>query len=197
MAGPSTALEALTAELLGDVGRLHDEVKAMALVLPGAAQAIRTSGQEAAANIGTALNAAVKNLTHEAAHRESQIASQAVNEEVAQARATAAKFIEEVAKQNRNVNASKWFAIAGGVCLFVAAASAGGGYWIASTTAENRAARAGQVLHGPEGAAAVRLAELGQARILLECKGPGWTEKNGSCYGTALSPGKTVGWRTK
>ena len=31
---PSTALEALTAELLGDVGKLHDEVKALREALP-------------------------------------------------------------------------------------------------------------------------------------------------------------------
>ena len=34
----STALEALTAELLGDVGVLHDQVKALREVLPGVAQ---------------------------------------------------------------------------------------------------------------------------------------------------------------
>lgn len=197
MAAPSTALEALTAELLGDVGRLHDDVKAMAAALPGAAQAIRTSGKEAADSISTALESAVADLTHEAAQREAAIASQAVNEEVAQARATAAKLIEEVARANRNVNASKWFTVAAGACIAVAAVAGGAGYWIASTQAESAAARAGQVLAGPEGAAAVKLAELGQARILLECKGPGWTEKDGSCYGTPAAPGKTVGWRTK
>ena len=35
--GESTALEALTAELLGDVGVLHDEVKALREALPGTA----------------------------------------------------------------------------------------------------------------------------------------------------------------
>ena len=197
MAAPSTALEALTAELLGDVGNLHDDVKAMASALPGAAEAIRTSGKEAADSISTALKSAVADLTHEAAQREAAIASQAVNEEVAQARSTAAKLIEEVAQANRNVNASKWFTVAAGACIAVAAVAGGVGYWVAATQAESAAARAGQVLAGPEGLAAVRLAELGQARILLECKGPGWTEKDGSCYGTPVSPGKTVGWRTK
>lgn len=34
MAGASTAQEALIAELLGDVGKLHDEVKALQVILP-------------------------------------------------------------------------------------------------------------------------------------------------------------------
>jgi len=34
MAGPSTAQEVLIAELLGDVGRLHDEIKALETRLP-------------------------------------------------------------------------------------------------------------------------------------------------------------------
>ncbi|WP_131421460.1 hypothetical protein [Comamonas thiooxydans] len=124
-------------------------------------------------------------------------ASIRIAEEVSQARVTATQLIEDVARANRNVNASKWFAVAAGACIAVAAVAGGVGYWIAATQAESAAARAGQVLAGPEGAAAVKLAELGQARILLECKGPGWTEKDGSCYGTPVSPGKTVGWRTK
>ncbi len=70
MAAPSTALEALTAELLGDVGRLHDDVKAMASASPGAAQSIRASGKEAADSISSALASAVADLTHEAAQRE-------------------------------------------------------------------------------------------------------------------------------
>lgn len=194
---PSTALEALTAEMLGDIGILHDEVKAMRSSLPEAAETIKSSAKEAADNISTALHLAVTDLTHEAAQREAKFAVDAVNNEVSQARATAAKLIEDVAKANRNVNASKWFAVAAAACIGVAVAAGGAGYWIAATQAESAAARAGRVLAGPEGAAAVKLAELGQARILLECKGPGWTEKDGSCYGTPVSPGKTVGWRTK
>lgn len=197
MAIPSTALEALTAELLGDVGLLHDEVKAMRSSLPEAAETIKSSAKEAANNISTALHLAVTDLTHEAAQREAKFAIDAVNSEVSQARNTATKLIEDVAKANRNVNASKWFTVAASACIGVAMVSGWIGYWVASTQAESAAARAGQVLAGPEGLAAVKLAELGQARALLECKGPGWTEKDGSCYGTPVSPGKTVGWRTK
>ena len=105
-------------------------------------------------------------------------------------------MIEDVAKANRNVNASKWFAVAGAVCVVLAGVSFGGGYWVARTASDSDAVRAGRVLAGDEGRAAVRLAELGQAKALLECSGPGWTTKDGFCYGTAKE-GKTVGWRTK
>lgn len=50
----STHLEALTAELLGDVGKLHDEVKAVGGAIPGAAESIRQAGRDAAAMIEAA-----------------------------------------------------------------------------------------------------------------------------------------------
>ena len=89
-----------------------------------------------------------------------------------------------------------WIAVAGTVCIVIAGLSFGGGYWVARTASDSEAVRSGQALAGDEGRAAVRLAELGQAKALLECSGPGWTRQDGFCYGTAKD-GKTVGWRTK
>ena len=42
MAGESTALEALTAEMLGDIGKLHDAVVSLKGVLPGQIQEVET-----------------------------------------------------------------------------------------------------------------------------------------------------------
>lgn len=53
----STALEALTAELLGDVGVLHDQVKALREVLPGVAEQV---GGKLEVQTGTMLAAADK-----------------------------------------------------------------------------------------------------------------------------------------
>lgn len=60
--GQSTAMEALTAELLGDVGKLHDEVKAVAAALPGAAETIRVAAKEAAEVLNFAVEKAVADL---------------------------------------------------------------------------------------------------------------------------------------
>lgn len=174
------------------------EMNRMALLETG--KAIVSELEPIPAKINEAAQQLLSQVEEQTKHQTDQAVDDArirISEEVTQARVTATQLIEDVAKANRNVNASKWFAVAAGTCIAVAVVAGGAGYWIASTQAESAAARAGQVLAGPEGLAAVRLAELGQARILLECKGPGWTEKDGSCYGTPVSPGKTVGWRTK
>lgn len=174
------------------------EMNRMALLETG--KAIVSELEPIPAKINEAAQQLLSQVEEQTKHQTDQAVDDArirISEEVTQARVTATQLIEDVAKANRNVNASKWFAVAAGTCIAVAVAAGGAGYWIASTQAESAAARAGQVLAGPEGLAAVKLAELGQARILLECKGPGWTEKDGSCYGTPVSPGKTVGWRTK
>lgn len=42
MPGESTALEALTAEMLGDIGKLHDAVESLKSVLPGQIQEVET-----------------------------------------------------------------------------------------------------------------------------------------------------------
>ena len=96
-----------------------------------------------------------------------------------------ARLLEDVARANRNVNASKWFAAAATTCTAIASVAFGAGYWLATARSENEALRDGAVFATPEGRAAARLAELGQARTLLECSGVGWTVKDGYCYGTA------------
>lgn len=83
----STALEALTAELLGDVGRLHDEVKGLASALPGACEAIRQAGQEGSGELKAAVKGAVDELAKGAAEAEAaklQAAFTKVAEEVLQ-----------------------------------------------------------------------------------------------------------------
>lgn len=53
--------------------------------------------------------------------------------------------------------------------------------------------------HTPEQAetvAAEELARLGQAKQLAECKAPGWVERSGYCYATAVE-GKVTGWRIR
>lgn len=70
------------------------------------------------------------------------------------------------------------------------------GYWVSRAVAANDAIRADKVLHTAEGQAAVRLAELGQARILVNCEQRGWTLKDGYCYGTP-SDGRVHGWRVR
>lgn len=89
----STAMEAVIAELLGDVGKLHDEVKAVAAALPGAADTIHKAGQDAAALVVAAgkqvqldLENAVKN-ERQAAADISRSTAQAYQDIVAAARA--------------------------------------------------------------------------------------------------------------
>ncbi|MCX8016898.1 MAG: hypothetical protein N2690_03185 [Rhodocyclaceae bacterium] len=169
------------------------------LALEATAKAVVDQLEPIPGKIEKAAAALLADVDKKATHRTAEAVAQAtlrINDEVEKARATAAKLIEDVAKANRNVNASKWFAVAGGVGVVVAGLAFGGGYWLASTASENEALRAGQVFATPEGRAAARLAELGQARTLLECSGPGWTAKDGYCYGTAKD-GKTFGWRVR
>lgn len=66
----STALEALTAELLGDVGKLHDQVKSLGTALPDAAETIRTAGRDAAQTLAGAVDKAVGDLGTAAADAE-------------------------------------------------------------------------------------------------------------------------------
>lgn len=75
----STALEALTAELLGDVGILHDKVKALNEVLPDVAEAIREAGREAAASITIAVDNATEDLKRAAR----EVSGEKVDEQVA------------------------------------------------------------------------------------------------------------------
>jgi hypothetical protein len=62
--GEQTIMEALTAELLGDVGLLHDKVKDLNTALPEAAQVIRDAGRDAADSIHVAVGKAVSELNH-------------------------------------------------------------------------------------------------------------------------------------
>jgi len=164
------------------------------LALEETAQALVDQLEPIPTRIEQAAQALLAQVETKATHRTAEAIAQAtirINEEVKNSRITAARLIEDVARENRNVNASKWFAVAGAVCIVIAGLS-----WVARTASDSEAVRSGQVLAGDEGRAAVRLAELGQAKALLECSGPGWTRQDGFCYGTAKD-GKTVGWRTK
>lgn len=78
--GHSTAMEALTAELLGDVGKLHDEVKDVAQALPGAAETIRVAAREAAQVLDFAVEKAVADLGKAASDAEVARIQSQVNE---------------------------------------------------------------------------------------------------------------------
>ncbi len=86
----STVLEALTAELLGDVGVLHDKVKALDDALPQVSETLRGAGREAAQTIAAAVAKAVTNLNQATA-----------DAEVARIQAEVGRIAEEVLKQVR------------------------------------------------------------------------------------------------
>lgn len=64
--GETTIMEALTAELLGDVGLLHDKVKDLNDALPDVAQVIRDAGRDAADSIHVAVGKAVAEVNYAA-----------------------------------------------------------------------------------------------------------------------------------
>lgn len=83
----STALEALTAELLGDVGILHDDVKQLALALPDAAKVIQEAGEKGAEQLRLAVSQAVSDVAQGTADSEAkkfEVAFKKVAEEVLQ-----------------------------------------------------------------------------------------------------------------
>lgn len=188
----ATAQEALIAELLGDVGRLHDHIKALPAALQESVapslEAVALATAEARTTIDKYADAQKAMIRQQAALR--------LNEEVEKACSQAAQLIDASAKANRNINASKWLAMAGAVCLVIAGFGFTAGYWLAATSNENADLCAGKTFGRAEGRAAVSLAEFGQARMLLECSAPGWTVKDGFCFGTPKD-GKTMGWRIK
>jgi hypothetical protein len=139
------------------------------------------------------LVAAVNASATAAAQSAASAASTSIQAEVTAAQKTAAGLMESVARSYSRADSSRWFALA----LLGAVAALGGvfaaGAWV------------GYVVSGPtieqvdkdQARAAVELAEMGQARILRDCTGPGWTRKDGFCYGTGLADGKVIGWRIK
>ncbi len=90
MSGESSVLDALVAELLGDVGKLHDRVKALNAALPDVSEAVREAGRDAADSIGVAVGKAVAELSKSAA-----------DAEVAKVQAQVNKIAEEVLMQVR------------------------------------------------------------------------------------------------
>ncbi len=89
--GVSTALEALTAELLGDVGKLHDKVQSLQSALPEVSENLRGAGRDAAKTITAAVAEAVSNLNRAAA-----------DAEVARIQAEVGKIAQQVLIQVRN-----------------------------------------------------------------------------------------------
>lgn len=169
---------------------LAETAQAAVKEIGGVAEKIERAGEVMLQDVREAINGEVTNAKTSA--------SREIDREVEEARKTAAKLIAEVAAANRNVNASKWFAVAGSVGLALACVSFGAGYFLASSQAEAAALQSGSVLATPEGQAAVKLAQLGQARMLAQCSAPGWrAADDGYCYGTATAGGKVHGWRVK
>ena len=119
--GESTALEALTAELLGDVGRLHDEVKGLSNALPGATDSVRQAGVDAAATIQGAVDQAVQGLAKGAAEAEAaKIQAEFVR--------VAEKTLADIRKQAHASAPAGWkikVALSMSITLLVAAAAGG------------------------------------------------------------------------
>ncbi|SFB41273.1 hypothetical protein SAMN04515620_17214 [Collimonas sp. OK607] len=65
----TTALEALTAELLGDIGIVHDQIKALRVQAPAICQAIETTGIQVSQTAKESIDSAIKELK-DAAKRE-------------------------------------------------------------------------------------------------------------------------------
>lgn len=119
-----------------------------------------------------------------------------IHSEIDAAKHTAADLLESVAAANKNVNYARWMTLAGAVSLALFSIGFASGHYVSATAEESRQVKSGQILVGAEGQAAMRLAELGEAKNLLDCRVEGWTEKDGFCYGTPRG-GKTLGWRIK
>lgn len=126
----STALEALTAELLGDVGRLHDDVKDLASALPDAAQVIRQAGESGAEELRKAVSQAVSEVakgTAEAEAAKLQVAFKKVAENV----------LQDIRQQAHAAAPSAWkikVAISISFLAFIfSMAGAIIGYWYATT----------------------------------------------------------------
>lgn len=101
MAEGSTLLDALTAELLGDVGRLHDEVKALSNALPGAAQEVRQAGSSAAEALNTSVAKAVEELAKRGAEVE-------VSRHQAAFLVAAEKVIQDIRSEATTAAPSAW-----------------------------------------------------------------------------------------
>lgn len=92
----STALEALTAELLGDVGKLHDDVKALRELLPGVANGVTEGLQAASEKINQGM--LVQGGNYLAAAGKLAEVLQSMSEEIDRAAAQAATTAAESAK---------------------------------------------------------------------------------------------------
>lgn len=214
MAGASTSLEALVAEMLGDVGKLHDQLERLKQDVPDlvdafssrfqgdyeqAARDLSSRAVELSARIEESTSQAIRDAAVFVANESTAAAHSAVTEiqgESEEASRSAAKLLEDVASAHKNMHAARWVTLAGGVCVAIFCLAFSFGYWMSSTANESREVKANQILVGAEGQAAMRLAELGEAKNLLDCRVEGWTEKDGFCYGTPRG-GKTLGWRIK
>lgn len=116
----STALEALTAELLGDVGKLHDDVKQLANALPDAAGAIRQAGQDSAGTIQLAVDKAVGELSKGVADAE-------VAKLQASFMSVAEGVLRDIRKEASTAAPSGWkIKVAVSLCLVVALSGVAG-----------------------------------------------------------------------
>lgn len=225
MSDPRRKMDVLYEDILGDVKLLMDRVEAasesfaehnqsLRANVDSAGEAISLANQKALASsiealaaritpiagqIESASSKALTDAVERASTAASEIAGAAISKIKAESDATqktAAKLLEEVAEEKRNVHASRWATLAGSVCIAIFCLGFAFGHWMSSTSTESQAVKNGQLLVGAEGQAAMRLAELGEARNLLNCVQPGWTKKDGYCYGTPGSQ-TTLGWRIR
>lgn len=131
----STALEALTAELLGDVGKLHDDVKQLSIALPGASEMIIKAGQQSSYDLKKAVQEAVDALAKDAAQAEAA-KLQATFTQVAE------KVLQDIRKQSNAAAPSAWkIKIALSMSLVLAISCAAGvilGSWYTKNSYEKQ-----------------------------------------------------------
>lgn len=144
----------------------HDAARAMAMV---AQNYQRTMGERAKQALQVATEESVKEVA-DAAAKVGNIAA-GVTDRI---EAKAGQAIEKVAKANSNAHAGKWVAVGAAAVLVVGVLCGAAGWWLAGISYRNDVAAIASVLATDEGKAGLRLAELGEARKLLDCSAEGW-----------------------
>lgn len=110
------------------------------------------------------------------------------------ARLTASALLEQANHQAHGHHFAKWASIGIFVCLATTAGGFALGHSFAKATIISALPPVQQAMLSQEGSAGAELAQLGQARNLLECNQVGWKIYKDFCYPLPLE-GKVVGWR--
>lgn len=109
--------------------------------------------------------------------------------------------VDQVAKAHANASFLRGVVVAAVALLVVAAAGAGGGWYLAKMDYADKLRAATNVPNAAEAEAGLKLARLGQARLLVECRSAGWEKKQVSpisretmCQPVPTPRGNVAGW---